>query len=86
MYCDMTFLWNVVLYSSTNNGTRTTCVNIDESQNLTLNETRKSQKEINPFLCRTNKKQYTGDDKLNNNKQYIKFTILIIFKYTVQWY
>lgn len=76
----MIFLYNVILHSSTNKGTRTTCINIDESQNLMWNETRKPQeKKMNPFLCRENNKQYIGDNKLGNNKQYIEFTILIIF-------
>lgn len=44
-----------------------------------LSETRKPQKKMNPFLWRENNKQYIGDNKLDNNKQYVKFTILIIF-------
>lgn len=46
----MIFLYNGILYSSTNKGTRTTCINNDESQNLMLSETRKPQKKMNPFL------------------------------------
>lgn len=43
------------------------------------------RKKMDPFLCRENNKQYIGDNKLGN-KQYIKFTIFIIFKYTIQQY
>lgn len=68
----MIFLYNdmIFLYSSRNKGTRTTCIDIDESQNLMLNETRKPQKKINPFLCKESNKQYIGDKKLGNNKIY----------------